>query len=192
MVKYNRKQLKSWANSKIPFLVEKRIMIVTALVALVLLFVFRDIFQAILVMTLFIIIGFASMMYNRWIKVSLGFELIMLGTVLTAAVYGSLPAIIVGFVALFAAEVFTNRFTYLTFMSFIGLFVVAMVVPSFHTTSITLIGIWMTIMYDALILPGYLLLGSSPWRTLLFLVTHLLFNVWLFIFVAPFVFRLIT
>jgi hypothetical protein len=192
MVSYDRKQLKSWAKSKIPFLVEKRIMIAAAIVTLALLFVFSDVIQAIFVMALFIVLGFASMMYNRWIKVSLGVELIMLGTVITAAIYGSFPAIIVGFTALFAAEVFTNRFTYSTFISFVGLFIVAILVPTFETTSITWIGIWMTILYDAIILPGYLVLGSSPLRSILFLVTHLMFNIWLFIFVAPFVFRFLT
>jgi len=137
------------------------------------------------VMALFIIIGILSMMYNRWIKVSLGVELIMVGTVLTAVAYGRFPAIIVGFVALFFAEMLSDRFTYSTFISFIGLFVVAMVVPLFGSSSITAIGIWMTLMYDIIILPGYVLLGSSPWRSLLFFVTHIMFNAWVFIVIAP-------
>lgn len=182
---YNRMQVKSWAKSHIPFFWEKRIIIALAILAIIFLYVFREIVGMLTVMALFIIIGILSMMYNRWIKVSLGVELIMVGTILTAVAYGRFPAIVVGFVALFFAEMLTDRFTYSTFVSFIGLFVVAMVVPLFTNSSITAIGIWMTLLYDIIILPGYVLLGSSPWRSLLFFVTHISFNAWIFIVVAP-------
>jgi len=192
MVKYNRKEIKAWAKSKIPFLWEKRVSLGLAVLALLFLYLFRDVVQMIIIMAVFIALGTVSLLYNRWIKISLGFELIMFGTIITAMVYGRWQAIVVGFIALFLAEVLTDRFTYSTFISFIALAVVASVAPLVSSIGITWTGVTMTLLYDLIIVPGYLLMGSSPWRTSLFVGTHIMFNVWVFIFLAPFVFRIIA
>lgn len=192
MVIYNRKEIKSWAKSKIPFLWEKRVSLAMAMLALLFLYLFRDVVQMIIIMAVFIALGTASLLYNRWIKLSLGFELIMFGTVITAIAYGRWQAMVVGFIALFLAEVLTDRFTYSTFISFIGLAVIASVAPLVSSIGITWTGIAMTLLYDIIIVPGYLLMGSSPWRTFVFVGTHIMFNVWVFIFLAPFVFRIVS
>ena len=184
-LKYDRKGIKSWAKSQIPFFWEMRIIITVGVLSAILLFFFHRIVEMLLVMAGFIVLGVASMMYNRWIRVSLGFELIMFGVVITGMLYGWLQALIVGFIALFFAEVLTNRFTYSTFVSFIGMFVIALVVPSFAGNNVAWVGIGMTLLYDLIILPGYILLGSSPGRSLLFFATHILFNAWIFLTVAP-------
>lgn len=191
MLRYDRKKIKGWAKSKIPIIWSKRYTIIAVLILLVLLYLFRSFIAMVVVMATFILVGVVSMMYNRWIKISVGVELIMLGMVITAVVYGSIPGMIVGFAALFFAEVITDRFTYSTFVSFIGIFAVTIVTPRLDF-SITWIGILMTLLYDVIIAPGYLLMGSSPWRTALFVVTHIIFNIWAFIFIAPFVLRLLT
>lgn len=183
-VKYSREGIKSWARSPIPFLWERRITIGLIIPAVILVFLFWNFVERLLVMGGFIVLGVASLMYNRWIKVSLGVELIMLGVVITGMLYGRIEALIVGFTALFFAEVLTNRFTHSTFVSFIGMFVIAMVVPSHADKNVAWVGIGMTLLYDAIILPGYLLLGSNLGRSLLFFATHLIFNVWIFFTVA--------
>ncbi len=191
MLGYNRADISEWAKSRLPFFWKKRAAILLSAVSLILVLIFHDVVEMLAVMALFIVLGIASMMYNRWVKVSLGFELIMLGTVVTGLVYGRIPALVVGVVALFVSEVITDRFTYSTFVSFIGIFAVAMAIPVFQGTGITWVGIWMVLLYDAIIGPGYILVGSSPWRTLLFVVTHILFNIWVFVFVAPLVLRIV-
>lgn len=192
MFKYNRKELKTWAKSKIPILWEKRLGIALALGAMLLLMSLYDFVQMLVMMAVFIALGILSLMYNRWIKVSLGVELILLGTVLATVLYGKTSGLIVGTVSLFLAEVMTDRFTYSTFISFIGIFTVVMVVPLLGEMSVTWKGIWMTVLYDAVIGPGYILVGSSPWRTLLFVVTHIMFNIWVFAFIAPTLFNLLA
>jgi len=191
MLNYNRQAIKAWAKSKIPFLWEKRVSIVLVVSALLLLYFFRDVIQMLVVMAAFIAIGAGSMLYNRWLKYSLGVELIMLGIVITGLVYGRIPALIVGWIALFIAMVITNSFMHSSFVSFVGIFVVVMAIPLFQGISVTWVGIWMTLLYDLVIAPGYLLMGSSPWRTLLFVGSHIIFNVWLFIILAPLVFRIL-
>ncbi len=191
MFGHNRADVSAWAKSRLPFFWKSRAAIFLAIVSLALVLLFHNVVEMLVVMALFIGLGIMSLMYNRWIKVSLGFELIMLGTVVTGLVYGRVPAVVVGAVALFVSEVITDRFTYSTFISFIGIFAVAMAIPFFQGTGITWAGIWMTLLYDAIIGPGYIIVGSSPWRTLLFVVTHILFNIWVFMFVAPLVLRIV-
>ena len=198
-----KKDMVSWAHSKVPglgslnsfirSLFERRLFILIALAAAVLLFFFWGYVKAIVVMTFFIILGAVSMIYNRWVKLSLGVEFVMLGLVVTSITLGRLPGLVVGVVSLFMAEVIAERFTYSTFVSFIGIAVVALVAPNvFHqTNSITSAGIILTVIYDAIIIPGYLLLGSNVGRSALFVVTHIIFNVWVFSFLAPAFFRIL-
>ncbi|MBI2549882.1 hypothetical protein HYV83_01740 [Candidatus Woesearchaeota archaeon] len=203
-VKRRRQDIVSWAHSKVPslesftsllkFLVEKKFIILFVLAALVLLFFFWAYIKTLVVMVFFIILAAFSMIYNRWIKVSVGVEFIMLGLVVTSVVFGRLPGLIVGLVGLFLAEVISERFTYSTFVSFIGIAVVGLTAPNvFHWMdgSVTATGIIMTLLYNAIIIPGYLLLGSNLGRSALFVVTHIIFNVWVFSFIAPLLVRIL-
>ncbi len=199
-----RKGIVSWSHSKVPgleslnsfakFLVGRRFIVLLTLAALVLLFFFWAYVKLLAVMAFFIALGAASMFYNRWIKVSVGVELVMLGTVITSIAFGRLPGLIVGLVGLFLAEIISERFTYSTFVSFIGIMVIAIIAPNiFHQTgSIMSAGIILTIIYDAIIIPGYLLLGSNIGRSAFFVVTHIAFNIWVFSFIAPLVFRILA
>ncbi len=194
----------SWSHSKVPgleslnsfarFLVGRRFIVLLALAALVLLFFFWAYVKLLVVMGFFIALGAVSMIYNRWIKLSVGVELIIFGLVITSIAFGRLPGLIVGFVGLFLAEIISERFTYSTFVSFVGIMVIAIIAPNiFHqTSSITSAGIILTIIYDAIIIPGYLLLGSNIGRSALFVATHIIFNIWIFSFIAPMVFRILA
>ncbi len=199
-----KNDIAAWAHSKIPgfenftafarFLIEKRLIIFLALAAAVLLFFFWSYIKVFFVMGAFITLAAFSMLYNRWIKVSIGVEFVMLGLIITSVAFGRLPGLAVGIVGLFFAEVLSERFTYSTFVSFIGVAVVALTAPNIfnQTNSITSTGIILTVIYDAVIAPGYLLLGSNPGRTALFVVTHIIFNAWVFSFIAPTVFKIIV
>jgi len=199
----SQKSLAAWAHSKVPqfesfgafarFLVEKRIAIIILIAAALLLIFFWHYIQVAVVMAAFIALGAVSMLYNRWIKISLGFEFVMLGLVLTAIAFGTVPGLIVGLVGLFLAEILSERFTYSTFVSFAGIIVVALLAHTVFglTNSITATGIILTLIYNLIIIPGYLLLGSSIGRSALFSVTHLIFNIWVFSFIAPLLFRLL-
>lgn len=193
----------SWSHAKVPgleslasflkFLIEKKLFVVIAIVAAVLLFFFWAYVKLLVIMAFFIALGAVSMIYNRWIKVSVGVELVMLGLVINSIAFGRLPGLIVGLVGLFLAEIISERFTYSTFVSFIGIAVIAVIAPNiFHqTNSITSAGIILTVIYDAIIIPGYLLLGSNVGRSAFFVVTHIIFNIWVFSFIAPMMFRVL-
>ncbi|MFH1182321.1 MAG: hypothetical protein V1702_05150 [Candidatus Woesearchaeota archaeon] len=140
----------------------------------------------------FIIIGAASLLYNRFIKVSLGFELIMLVTVLAGFLYGIPAALITGVTAMFLAFLVTGHFTQGSIVSFIGIAAVSLLIPFFKGMGITTAGIILTVVYDAIIAAGYLALGSRIERTALFVATHILFNIWVFMVLAPRIYGLLA
>lgn len=200
-----KKDVSSWAHSKVPglesitsfvrFIIEKKLMMLFALAAVALLFFFWSYIKMFLVMGAFIAIAAFSMLYNKWIKVSIGVEFVMLGLVITSIAFGRLPGLVVGMVGLFLAEIISERFTYSTFVSFVGIAVVAAIAPNvfqWMNGSITAAGIILTLIYDAIIIPGYLMLGSDIGRSGFFLVTHIIFNIWVFSFIAPLVFRILA
>jgi hypothetical protein len=197
---YHRRKVRAWAKSRIQWFsgdvltraARNKTAVIAAVLLVVSLLLFGALVQRLVVMLAFIALGTASMMYNRWVKVSLGIELIMLGIVVTGMLYGPLEAIITGFIALFLAETLTSRFTYSTFISFIGIFAVAMAIPLMGDTGIKWVGIWMTLLYDAIIVPGYIVMGSSIARSALFAGSHILFNWWIFAFIAPRIMQVLT
>lgn len=140
----------------------------------------------------FIIIGGSSLLYNRFIKVSLGFELIMLATVLAGFLYGIGAALITGIAAMVLAFLITGHFTQGSAISFIGIIIVALLIPFFRGMGITSAGIMLTVVYDAIIASGYLALGSRIERTAIFVATHIAFNVWVFMAIAPRIYGLLA
>lgn len=198
-----RKLLRAWARARIKglenlntftnFLWEKKRIAIIAVLAILSFILFWNFLKTIMIMLAFIALGISSMYYYKFIRFPFGFELNMLGIVITGKLFGTLPAIIVGVTALFFAELITERMTHSTIISFLGVIAVGFLIPAFpQDWSITKLGIIATIIYDAIIIPLYLLMGSSPARSGIFLATHIVFNVWVFTFVAPNVYQLLV
>jgi hypothetical protein len=187
-----REQLQAWAKER--FLADKELktllwerkgIILLVLAALLILFAFWAYLKVMITLAILIVIGFASLLYNRYLRISLGFELILFVTVLAGVKYGPLAAFFVGATALFAIEIFNASFQHSTFVSFTGLALVSITIPIFNDASIVVIGLSMTLLYNAILASGYLLLGSEPWKVGLFAITDILFNSWVFLFLAP-------
>ncbi len=171
-----------------PILARKRL-IIACIIILVIGLLLGRIHKALLFVPLLIVIASFSMVYNLIIRFSFGFELIMLATVLCSVAYGPVVGVLVGFVSLFFAEIISSKMSYNTFISFIGIAVVAIVASSFSGDNISTWGIMMTFLYDIIIVPLYLLSGSNPISSIIYVVTHIPFNVWVFYRIAPWLLR---
>jgi len=123
---------------------------------------------------IFLLLSSVSLIYNRWLKTSLGIEFVMLSTVMTARVYG-----------LTAAEIIGTGFNARTLISLGAIAIIGLITPFFSSLSILAAGMILTIIYDLMIIPFYLLAGSSPGRSALFVVTHIIWNLWVFAVMAP-------
>ncbi len=198
-----RALLRAWAKAKIKGLEnfnaflslawKRKMAFAGILAAVLLLFFYWNLAKALLLMAVFTGVGILSLYYMKYVRISVGIELVMLGTVIMGLLYGAVPAIITGLAALFIAELITERMTHSTAVSFLGIGIVGLAVPLFPKEwGITAAGIAATLLYDAIIIPLYILLGSSPGRSAVFVITHLAFNVWVFSFIAPPLFRFLS
>ena len=122
---------------------------------------------------------------NRFMPFSIGFELIMMATVLTARVYSPITGLMVGIISLTISELFIMKFKIGLLVSFFGLAVVAFLSSIFSGVDITGIGIVLTLVYNAIIIPGYYFTGSNPLKLFIFSSTHIAWNIYVFMKIAP-------
>ncbi|MEK6968079.1 MAG: hypothetical protein AABX51_05610 [Nanoarchaeota archaeon] len=144
-----------------------------------------QIIKPFLFVAVFLFLSSISLIYNRWLKVSIGIEFITFSTVMTARAYGGLLGGLVGFFGLATAEVLGTGFNAKTVISLLAIFLMGMITPFFNGIHITTAGMLIAVFYDLLIIPLYLIAGSNPVRSAVFVITHLIFNAWLFVFIAP-------
>jgi len=149
------------------------------------------------VRNLFIVLAFyvlasISLFYNRWLKISLGFEFITFATVFMGILYGPVVGALVGFFSLTTAELITLRFTGSTIISLVAISFIGIISHNFASMDIRYAGILLAFIYDLIIIPLYILTGSHPLRSFLFMGTHLLWNGWLFFTIAPTLMQLLA
>lgn len=157
------------------------VLIITAIVIVVL---FASIIKQTLIISLLILLGGISKIYQRYIKAQVGIEFIMLSTVVTGFIYGSFIGAIVGFSTFSLATYFSGRFSHNLFPSFIMVTIVGMLSPLFN--NVTTAGIVQTLVYDIIL--GYIYLAWFRGRIhkiLIFTFTHFLWNLYVFIKIAP-------
>ncbi|PIO03930.1 hypothetical protein COT48_03025 [Candidatus Woesearchaeota archaeon CG08_land_8_20_14_0_20_47_9] len=166
--------------------VSRRVLFIALVIVLGLVFM-GSLTKRLLFVLLFLFLSSISMIYNRSINVSLGFEFVTFGTIMCGIVYGPGTAIFVGLIGIFLAEYVGGRMQPHTIISFIGMGFIGFIAHFFAGMDIRLAGILLVIIYDAIICPLYLIYGSEPARVALYMVTHWIFNFWLFIAVSRFV-----
>ncbi|NTV24477.1 MAG: hypothetical protein HGA85_09020 [Nanoarchaeota archaeon] len=139
----------------------------------------------------FIGLGSISMVYQRYFKYSsyIGFELCMLGTVLAGLRYGSHYGVFVGAASIIGAFALSGNIKPSSFVSVLTLPLIGAITPLLSDIPIVHLGVFMTILYDAIILPLYVLLGSRIVSSLVFFCTHVLMNYWVFTNIAPIILR---
>ena len=170
---------------------DKRKFLLTLVSILVILFVltkFRSIFFTILL----ILLGAVSMIYIRFFKYShyVAFELCTLATVLTTLAYGPHVGAFSGFMSITLGFVISGYFKPQYFISDLALPLVALIVPFLSHLDLWQIGVIVTIVYDLIILPLYVLFGSRIVSTIVFFITHVLLNYWIFSTIAPFIYSI--
>jgi len=144
-------------------------------------------FKSLFFTAVLIVLGAISMIYIRFFKYAhfIGFELCMMATVLTSIAYGPHYGAFTGFVSLSAALILSGYFKPTYFVSVLTMPLMGLIVPLFSHLDLWLVGIIMTIIYDAIVLPLYVLMGSRITSSVVFFITHILLNYWVFTTIAP-------
>ena len=181
--------LKKINNSLNKILKDKRkilITVVAILLTLLILTKFRSIFYTILL----ILLGAFSMIYIRFFRYShyIAFELCTLATILTTLAYGPHVGVFTGFMSITFGFVISGYFKPQYFVSVLALPSLALIVPLISHLPLWQIGVILTIIYDLVILPLYVVFGSRIVSTIVFFITHVLLNYWVFTTIAPIIY----
>ena len=156
-----------------------RIIIILTLFLILTLFYYRFVKISIYVIA-FIIVGGLSKFYHRFLKSTIGIDLVLFTTIMTALVYKSvILSLIVGWLGLVIADTIGSRFSYTSFVSLIGLASVSIVSQLIISLPIIAGAIILIIIFEIISAIFYVLMGSSPQKITVFLVSHLLFNVFM-------------
>lgn len=135
--------------------------------------------------SLLLVLGTLTNSMNRFLPFTTGFELILMGVVLCSIAYNPVIGIMLGVISLAISEIFMMKFKLGILFSFIGIIVVAFISSFLRDADISGLGIFLTFLYDFIIIPGYYFTGSNPVKLAVFSATHILFNIWAFSKLAP-------
>ena len=165
----------------------------TAIIFLFVLNQFSVLMKNTIIISSLILLGGISNIYQRYVRVHLGIEFIMLSTIICGYVYGAIVGGVVGFLTFALAMYFEGRFPHTLFVSFILITLVGIFAATLNSHSITFVGIVLTIAYDLILVPTYIGLFRARIPSILtFAITHIIWNYWVFTNIAPSVLQLIA
>jgi len=147
-------------------------------------------YKAILFFVLLNLLAAVSMLYLKISKHAhyVGIELCMMATVLISLKYGVVLGVITGFISITSALIISGYFKPTYFVSVLTMPLIGLIVHLFPGMVLWQLGVLMTIIYDAIVLPLYILMGSRISSSIVFFITHVLFNYWVFTTIAPIIF----
>ena len=169
----------------------RRLLIVILMLAIFMLIVKN--YTKIFFLTLFIILGAVSLIHTKYFGSNyIGFELCTMATVLSSLAYGPVYGAIAGFFSISLGFILSGHFKPSYFISVLVLPIMGLIVPLFSHLDLVYVGLIITILYDAIILPLYVIIGGSRIVTSsIFFTTHVLLNLWIFSTIAPFFYSFI-
>jgi len=138
-----------------------------------------------IIIALFIGCASVSKLYQRFINVSIGINLILFSALLISLVYQDLTsAMLVGWVSIVMADFIAKKFSYYSFFSLINITVTILISSLFFGRHLIISLIALTIIYEALDSLLYYLAGSSPHNILTYATSHFIFNMFLILSLA--------
>ncbi len=161
---------------------------IIAALSILLLFslVFNVSFKSVIVLPLLVLIASFSTFYFNYVSLPVNFELVKLSTILASASYGLLPGLAVGVSSTFFGKVLIGRIDEKLPLSMIMISLVAIAASIFGGAGITAVGIALVILYNlAMLFLSQVMGGDLAWN-LPYEATNFLFNLFLFVKVAPF------
>lgn len=171
---------------------DRRQLLLFLLLAIVILLLIKRFEQIFFIISL-ILLGSLSLIHSRFFKYShyIGFEFCMMATVLTSLAYGPAVGAFTGFVAISIGLILSGYFKHSYFISVLTMPLIGLIVPFFSNLQLSHLGLLMTLIYDAIILPLYVIIGGSRIiSTTIFFATHVLLNYWIFSTIAPIIYNL--
>ncbi len=147
----------------------------------------------VLIISFLILLGGVSKIYQRFFKVQLGIEFIMLTTVVSGYVYGPFVGAVVGLFTFALSTYFSGFFSHTLALSFVLIAFVGFFSSFFEGTSIKTAGITLTLIYNLIFVPIYVVwFRGRLTRIFLFSITHIIWNIWVFSTIAPYLLKILS
>ncbi|MBI2550384.1 hypothetical protein HYV83_04360 [Candidatus Woesearchaeota archaeon] len=157
--------------------------------AMVVLLVFSLVFNVSLktafVIPLLILAASFSTFYFNYFNAPINFELVKLATIVAAAAYGLVPGLAVGLASTFFGKVLIGRVDEKLPLSMLTISIIAVAAAMFSGSEITALGITLVLAYNVTMFSLSLLMGGDLAWNIPYEATNFLFNVFLFMKLAP-------
>ena len=133
-----------------------------------------------LIIIIFILLAGLSKFYHRFFKSSLGISLVLFTTIMTMLVYKNIIlGLTVAWLGLLLADFVGNKLSYTSLVSIFILSFIVLISQFFVNLPLITTYIILTIIFEILSIILYYLIGSSPQKIIIYLVSHLSFNLFL-------------
>lgn len=162
-----------------------RKVIIALAILLLLSFLFSKI-KIILVVLFFILAASFSTFYFNFLSAPINFELVKLATILVSATYGPVPGLATGLISTVAGKALIGRIDEKLPFSMLAISIVAVLASVFSSAGIATLGIALVFVYNLTMLVMTQVLGGSWAWNIPYEGTNLLFNIFLFSRLAPF------
>lgn len=147
--------------------------------------VFNVSVKTVFAIPLLILAASFSTFYFNYFSAPINFELVKLATIVAAASYGLVPGLAVGLASTFFGKVLIGRVDEKLPFSMLMISVIAVAAAMFSGAGITALGITLVLAYNVTMLSLSLLMGGDLAWNVPYEATNLLFNVFLFVKLAP-------
>ncbi len=166
-------------------LTTKRVLFIFLIILLILIVAAM---QKFLICLLLILTGGLSVLYKRVLSIGLGIDLMTFNTIIAAMKYGAITGSIVGVATVLFGYIISNKVAKSPqgMVINVGLFIlIAVVAATQPITAIVATGIIISIAYAIIYLPISLASGGNLQKLLIFIPTHIAWNVFLFFHFGP-------
>lgn len=137
------------------------------------------------VVLLLILAASFSTFYFNYVRAPVNFELVKLATILVAVSHGLLPGLAVGIASTFFGKVLIGRIDEKLPLSIVAISIIAIAASVFSSADITTLGITLVVAYNIAMFAITQFMGGDLAWNLPYEGTSLVFNVLLFLNVAP-------
>jgi hypothetical protein len=133
----------------------------------------------------FTVIGILSLTHTLVTRNYIGFELCTLVTVLTSIHYGVATGSAIGVTSITLGLILSKNIDVGILVSIVGFIIIANISSFFSLQDVFFAGMISTIVYDTLLVSFYYFTGSDTFKLLSYLLTHVLINIAIFLWLAP-------
>ncbi len=148
--------------------------------------------KGVIVMSVLAVIASYSTIYKRVIRIPSAIELVTLGTVVVSISYGPLPGAVFGIVTTIASEIISSAVDMFTLVYAFARGVIGVVAFYLSGMNIVLLGLLMTLLFNGICQPIYLLPGDieTKIKAFYFFVMSIAFNLLAFFLLGNLLLRI--